>query len=247
MPVTLPRSVPADYVASREALHRVAAHVLARRRETVTGRFGLRATPGGFGTPQFGDPDHEETLRVAGPALVREHRDGDGPHTAVAALDHATLRDLAAFVGVDLDPAFRVGTDTPDLGDVTAPLRIDVAAAQLVGDVLAVGAMALDRTLAALGAEAAPTVAQLWPEHFDLGLDVAAGGSRANLGLSLGDHYHDEPYAYVGPWGAARPGDAAYWNVGFGALLGYDGFATSGDPVDAIVAFFHRGLQLLAG
>jgi hypothetical protein len=247
MPVSLPTSVPPDYVTSRQALHRVAAHVLAQRRHEVTGRFGLRATPGGFGTPQFGDPDHEETLRVAGPLLVREHRDGAGPHTDVVALDEATLGDLAAGAGVDLDPGFRVGTDTPDLGDVTAPLRIGVTAAQLVGDVLTVGAVALDRTLAELGAEAAPSVAQLWPEHFDLGLDVAVGGSRANLGLSLGDHYHDEPYAYVGPWGAERPGDAAYWNVGFGALLGYDGFATTGDPVDVIVAFFHRGLQLLAG
>ena len=35
----------------------MATHVLARRRHAVSGRFGLRATPGGIGTPAFGPPD----------------------------------------------------------------------------------------------------------------------------------------------------------------------------------------------
>src|SRR5262245_10681805 len=44
-----------EYAATRAELHRVAAHVIARRRFVVTERFGLRVTPGGFGTPLFGD------------------------------------------------------------------------------------------------------------------------------------------------------------------------------------------------
>ena len=40
---------------TRDVLKRIATHVLARRRYAATGRFGLRATPGGFGTPAFGD------------------------------------------------------------------------------------------------------------------------------------------------------------------------------------------------
>jgi hypothetical protein len=37
--------------ATREALDRVAARVLARRRWEVSGRFGLRSVPGGISTP----------------------------------------------------------------------------------------------------------------------------------------------------------------------------------------------------
>ena len=36
----------------------------------------------------------------------------------------------------------------------------------------------------------------LWPEHFDLAIDV----DEVNYGVSPGDGYHGAPYAYVGPW-----------------------------------------------
>ncbi len=225
------------------SLHRVAAHVLARRRHAVTGRFGLRVTPGGFGTPLFGDPEHEEVLRVSGASLVREHRD-DGPRTDLYALDGASLASLAASVGVDLDRTFSVGKDTPDLGDVDEPLIVSADAVDVMAEFLLVGAAALDRVLAARGADTSPIVAQIWPEHFDLGLDVAGGGSRVNLGASVGDGYHADPYVYVGPWGSDRPGDPDYWNVGFGALLGYGAVAAAPDPVEAVVAFMLRGLDL---
>lgn len=246
MTITLARSVPADYPTTRDALHRVATHVLARRRHAVTGRFGLRVTPGGFGTPAFGDPDHEEQLRVTGDALVLERRDASGVHTTAARLHGATLADLAALVRVDPSAGFSVGTDTPDVGDQHAPLTVADDAAALLADFLHLGAIALDRTLGELGPDADPTVAQLWPEHFDLGLDVAVGGSRANLGVSAGDGYHAAPYVYVGPWGPERPGDPDYWNAGFGALLGHDEIAATDDPTGAVVAFFRRGLGLLA-
>ncbi len=84
--MTTSPALPPTYAATRNALQRVAVHVLARRRHAVTGRFGLRATPGGFGTPAFG-PD-EEVLRIAGDRLVRPVllerlvRRGPGPRAA---------------------------------------------------------------------------------------------------------------------------------------------------------------------
>ena len=46
--------LPPDYAETREALHRLACYVLSPARKAVTGRIGLRSTPGGFGTPVFG-------------------------------------------------------------------------------------------------------------------------------------------------------------------------------------------------
>lgn len=247
MPITLAPGLPADYVVTRAALHRVATHVLARKRYAVGGRFGLRVTPGGFGTPVFGDAEHEERLRVVGSLLVREHRDADGPHTLVVPIDGATLRELADATEVELDPTFSVGKDTPALGAVDEALTVDDDAVAVMADFLALGAIALDRILATRGPDATPIVAQVWPEHFDLGLDVGVGGQRVNLGASVGDRYHETPYVYVGPWNAERPGEPEFWNVGFGALLGHDAVAAAADPVDAVVGFFARGLGLLGG
>ena len=237
--------LPPEYARTRIDLHRVAVHVLAAKRFAASGRFGLRVTPGGFGTPLFGDAEHEELLRVSGEALIREHRDADGPHTTVVPLPGASLAAVAAAVEADLDPTFTVGKDTPELGDVEAALTVDPVAVAVTAATLAVGARALDRILARLGPEATPIVAQVWPEHFDLGLDVGVGGQRVNLGASVGDGYHDAPYVYVGPWNAERPGDPGYWNVGFGALLGYDELVAAPDPVAATVAFFDAGLGFL--
>lgn len=244
--MTNPRPpLPADYVRTRTDLHRVATHVLAAKRFAVSGRFGLRVTPGGFATPLFGDGEHEELLRVSAGALVREHRDADGPHTTVVPLGGASLATVAAAVEVEIDPTFSVGKDTPELGDVDAALVVDPQASAVMAAVLALGAIALDATLARLGPAATPIVAQVWPEHFDLGLDVGVGGQRVNLGASVGDGYHAAPYVYVGPWNAERPGDPAYWNTGFGALLGYDALVAAPDPVAAMIEFFGTGLDLL--
>ncbi len=47
---------------TRDDLHRIAAHVLGRRRWAVSGHFGLRASPGGVATPAFGP--EPEVLRL---------------------------------------------------------------------------------------------------------------------------------------------------------------------------------------
>lgn len=230
----------ADLAATRSELQRVATHLLARRRHDVTGRFGLRATPGGFGTPAFGPPDAVEVVRVAGTSLVREVA-GDVTSTP---LDGATLVELAAVVGVDLALPFSAGHDTPALGDPGEPLAIDGAHAAAIADWFDLGWRAIDAVVA--GGRTGSSATQLWPEHFDAAAAVPFGpdaDERANVGASSGDGFHGEPYLYVGPWGSDRPGDPVYWNAPFGAVLGRRDVGS----VDDAVAFLRRGLDLLGG
>jgi len=232
--------LPPDLVATRTVLHRIAAHVLGRRRHDVTGRFGLRTSPGGFATPAFGDG--AEVVRVAGASVVRESAAG----AAYVTIAGSTLRALATFAGTDVTAAFSVGADTPPLGDVDEPLAHDPASAHVISAWYAHGWRALDGVLASLPPAAAPAVVQLWPEHFDAGTNVAvAGGQRCNLGVSPGDGFSAEPYAYVGPWGEDRPGDAGYWDAPFGAVLRWTEVDGSGDPVGVMSGFMHEGLRRL--
>jgi hypothetical protein len=197
---------------TRSDLHRLCAHVLARRRYDVSGHFGLRASPGGLATPAFGD--EPEVLRLAGTSLVREV----GTASSSTRVAGSTLHELAAFAGVDLDAPFSAGEATPPVGAPDVPLELDPAEVAGLFEWFDLGWRVLDDVLCALGPAAAPATVQLWPEHFDVGTSVAvADGARVNLGFSPGDAYSAEPYAYVGPWGPERPGDDGYWNAPFGA------------------------------
>ena len=236
--------LPDSFASTRDALERVAVHIVARARSQATGRFGLRVTSGGFGTPEFGDD--LTRLRVSGGLLLRESGATGGAAVAAVRIDGASMSALAEFAGVDLDAALDVGHDTPSLGDVVEPLAVHDAAAEALGAWYAMVAMALDRVVVAADPEASPTLAQLWPEHFDAALDLAVTPSRrVNLGGSPGDGFHADPYLYVGPWTADRPGDPSFWNAPFGAVLGYDELLTESDPVAAATAFFRRGIAHL--
>jgi hypothetical protein len=205
-----------SFLSTRRAMHGVAVHVVARARCQATGRFSLRVTPGGFGTPEFGT-EHRR-LRVAGGLLVVE---SDAPGAALVeavSIDGSTLRRLGERAGVDLDTPLDIGRDTPPLGDVDAPISIDHQAAAAIGDWYALVGEALDRVIAELPVGA--TLPRLWPEHFDVAIETEPHpGRRVNLGGSPGDRFHPEPYCYVGPWGADRPGDQRFWNAPFGAIL----------------------------
>jgi hypothetical protein len=220
------------------ALQRVAAHVIARARVEDTGRFSLRVTPGGFGTPEFGDGPRR--VRVAGNVLIVEDDRAGAAAARSAPLQGATLADLAAFAGVDLTRPLDVGHDTPPLGDPTAVIDLDDDAGDETRRAFALGAAALDLVVAALPAGATPTLARLWPEHFDVALDAEArAGVRVNLGVSPGDGWSSEPYAYVGPWTPDRPGDDAFWNAPFGATrtlgeLGHDASVVAGFLLDGV-------------
>ena len=141
---------------ARHELHRVAVHLVARARIEETGRFSLRVTPGGFGTPEFG-PDSGR-VRVIGSHLVVE---SDAPGAASArsiAIDGASLAQLATFAGVDLSGALDVGHDTPPVGDVHAPIALDDADATDLCEWYRQTAAILDFVLAALPADATPTL-----------------------------------------------------------------------------------------
>ena len=227
----------------RDTLHVVAVHIVARSRQQATGRFSLRATPGGFGTPEFGVDGRR--VRVAGKELVVE---SDAPGQAVAVLhpiEGATLRELALVCGVDLDAPLDVGRDTPPVGDVDEPLAIDADAAAEVMECFAVGAAVLDRVLAVVTPGRSATLPRLWPEHFDLAIEVDAHPDRrVNLGVSPGDGYSSEPYVYVGPWTSNRPGDPEFWNAPFGAFVPMSSLGV--DAVGAAASFLLEGVDRLS-
>ena len=96
-----------------------------------------------------------------------------------------------------------------------------------------------DRVLTELGQR------KLWPEHFDLAVDLALpNGRRTNVGFSPGDSTSAAPYVYVGPHDLNGLDDP-YWNVPFGAALPYADVIGSGDPEAAATAFVKTGLRLL--
>ena len=233
--------LPASFESSRAALHRIAAHVLGRRRYSVAGKFGLRASPGGFATPAFGED--VEVIRIDRGILVREV----AAEAAYQALERSTLAELAAFARCDLATGFSAGKDTPAMGDPDEPIEISVEACSIVVDWLQLGWEILDETIKDLPPEAEPAVIQLWPEHFDAGTHVGLGnGDRVNLGVSPGDAYCNEPYLYIGPWTAGRPGDRSFWNAPFGAALPRSAVLAGLDPVGTGVKFTRSGLALLS-
>lgn len=239
-------ALPDSFVTTREALKQVAVHIVARARSQATGRFGLRPTIGGFGTPEFGDD--LTRVRVSGSVLVRETGGTGGATAAAAAVSGATLAELAEIAQVDLAADLDVGHDTPALGDVSLPLVVDDASSQALASWFEVVAAALDRVVADLPVSSSPSMLQLWPEHFDVALDAAATGDRrANLGGSPGDESSAEPYAYVGPWTDDRPGDAAFWNAPFGAVLEYSRLVGDPEPVVTLADFYLDGINRLAG
>jgi hypothetical protein len=231
-----------SFEATREALHRVAAHVLGRRRWDVSGRFGLRVAPGGMATPMFGTDG--ECIRIAGTTLVREV----GAVASFMPIPGASLRSLAEFVDADIGSAFSSGNETPEIGDPDQPIQLDSQHVETIATWYGTGAVVMDTVTSQLPGSAQPATVQLWPEHFDIGTDVGlANGSRVNLGCSPGDSFVTEPYLYVGPWDPARPGDPSYWNVSFGAALRSSEVLTSADPIQQGVQFMTRGLDALSG
>lgn len=57
-----------------------------------------------------------EVVRLSGLTLLQEI----GPDCRTRSLEAATLRELAAFVGVDLGAGFSAGAGAPPTGDPTA-------------------------------------------------------------------------------------------------------------------------------
>jgi hypothetical protein len=244
--------LPDDWPAQRATLRRIATHVVAQSQQKVTGHFALMALPGGFGTPQFG-PDRKR-VRLSGGSLFVENAQSmrDGEHAAttdVHMIAGSTIRDLCAAAGFEPDPEFSVGDDTPPPGDIDEMLMLDSDATTVLGDWYLLGQRAVDVAIASLPDPQA-SIVRLWPEHFDVGIDLAVDsrskpGIRTNLGAAAGDEFHQEPYLYVAPWGGERPGPAEFWNAPFGATLGYGDLDVSGNPLAAATEFFLHGIAYL--
>lgn len=119
------------------------------------------------------------------------------------------------------------------------PLGVDADAAAALAAWYAFGTEVLERLRGEAHVSEAPTDAVLWPEHFDLAIEMGdeAKGKRATYGFSPGDEDHPQPYAYVAPWAPQPPGDT--WNArGFeGAELGYAELLAGGDPRRAALEF----------
>jgi hypothetical protein len=242
MPVTVPAvgralaPLSAAYAETRAALHALAEQVLAAARYRATGHISLAATPGGFGTPAFGDG---ESVRVDGVELVHT-KAGSERRTRIT-----TIAAAAEFVGVvaGAPPVYTAATSIA----IGEPLAIDVAAAGVVASWYALGDAVL-RGLKARYPGVDATEPQLWPEHFDLAIELgdSDAGTRANYGASPGDTTIGEPYLYVGPWDARRR-TGQFAAQPFGAACGYDDVRADPDPDAAAAAFVATCAEQLLG
>jgi hypothetical protein len=229
---------PADgpaLVRTRNAWHVLAEHVLAPARHRVNGKIGLRYTRGGFGSPYFGA---NEQVRVADEGLVVV-RDGA-----------LTIRPISTAGGAARELGFEPGAPTDVYTPTTAldaeePLEIDPASARMLGDWFGFGASVLEALRAEVPASDEPARVQLWPEHFDLSVDLGddSTGRRGTFGASPGDEAHPEPYLYVTPW-TTQTGD--FWNEGSYASFPFAGLLAAPDQRERAREFFAEARTVLA-
>jgi hypothetical protein len=197
--------------ATRAALHAVAELLMAGPQYRCSGTIRLRVTPGGFATVA------EPTLRVEGTDLVAgEER---------LPLSGRTIGELGAATGAGAGAPEGLYHDGSG-GNVDDVPAVDPGAAGVLAEVLARG----DAALREFAPDQTPV---LWPEHFDLGVSVG----EVNYGISLGDAYLAEPYAYVGPW---QPREGAFWNASFGA-------ARPLTEIGDLAGFYAEGKRLASG
>jgi hypothetical protein len=199
-----------ELAVTRRSLHGVAELVLAGPQYRATGRLRLGVVPGGFAT----------TL------MPRLQVDGAGITSAAgvtAAIGGRTPRDLGAELGVVAgrpEGAYDGGSGV-DAGET---LAVDAGQAGLILAALALGHDAL----AAFAPGESPV---LWPEHFDVAIRV----QDMNFGVSPGDGFVGEPYAYVGL--ASPPAGDRFWNAPFGAAVPLRDLPDS----QAVAGFFGEG------
>jgi hypothetical protein len=182
-----------ELAATRRSLHGVAELVLAGPQYRATGRLRLGVVAGGFATTTLTPPLLVEGSQIAGAEGV------------TAAIGGRTPRAIGAELGVVIGRPEGLYADGSGVGpDET--LAVDPEQAGVI-----MGALALGHD--ALTAFAAGESPVLWPEHFDVAIRV----DDMNFGVSPGDGFCAEPYAYVGV--AAKPAGDRLWNAPFGAAV----------------------------
>lgn len=223
------QAAPATLAGTREALHRLAESIVSPARAHANGKIGLRFTRGGFGTPFFGD---DVQLRVVGERLVVQtrERERDAPIT--------TLAEMGRHVGAEL---------LPQAPAEESPLGVDPGASAFLANWFGFGASVLEELRASVGDEPEPSRVQLWPEHFDMSVEIGleGGGRRAGYGASPGDELHPEPYLYVTPWDDTPAGELWQATAFKGAELPYAALLAATDQRARGLRFFTERLAAL--
>ena len=217
-------ALPDRFAATVAALHRVAEQLVAPARKPDN-EIALEAAPGGFGTPEFEFAGARQRVRVEGDELVRE-ADGEERRAPLR-----TLAEAGVIVADLLAPEAELDEE---------PLGVEREPALALAGIYEFGTVVLTQLAAAAAPADAASAPILWPEHFDLAIELGseAAGERATYGLSPGDENHPEPYLYVGPW---RPGvSGELWQArGFpGAELAYADLLAAADQQAAAIDFF---------
>ena len=253
--------LPDDYVPRLQDAHRLAYAVVAEARRQANGKFGLRYTAGGFGTPFFARDGRDTQVRVAEGQIIVQS--GDEARTVPI----ESLSSAAVHCGVR--PSTEAAEhDSPPLGDLDRPLMVDAELTAFLGDWFGFAFSVLEELRLTPGARDVGRT-QLWPGHFDPAVEITAGvpavdpdaahtagesaasgdgdvSRRATYGASPGDQHNPAPYLYVGPWGGID--DDPYWDAkGFpGAALGYDELLAAPDQRRAALEFLTAGYERLS-
>jgi hypothetical protein len=201
------------HTLTRVSLHGVAEGVLAGPQLRESGTIRLRVLQGGFATTR------EPLLRVAGTDLVL----GTGERIPMT----GTFQALAEAAGVAFGPPGIYADHAPVAAD--DDLLVDEAAAARI-------AAWFERGRQALASFAPAETPVLWPEHFDLAITAR----EVNYGVSPGDGFLAEPYAYVGPWSFDAP--SPFWNAPFGAVR----TAAELPSAESMARFFRNGQEQAA-
>ncbi len=233
--------------ANRLALHRVAAYVVSPCRRHSMGRMGLRATPGGFGTPTFFGSDGMTRVEVDGLDLTIRSDSG------LRRKQLTTLADAGILAGAAPDLEWAADLDIPAASDLDVQLNIDARDASALAAWFAFGWGILEELSMDKDSEAA-SEPQLWPEHFDPAIEIGnPTTNRASYGFSPGDVDKDAsqgaeplPYVYVAPWFPDSVPASPYWSAGRLAILRYADLIATPDPASAARDFLLEGRASLA-
>jgi hypothetical protein len=199
--------LPATFVETRIALHKVAEAVVAPARKPEN-EISLRYTRGGFGTPFFEEEGIDCQVRIEGTELIRQRGAEESREPLPAAVNETASRALGDLYGF--------------VCSVLEQLRADES-------------------------EVDSTIVRIWPEHFDIAVELGDTQTGANFGASPGDENHDEPYLYVGPFDAGLASGELWNATGFpGAELAYSELLGADDQRRAALDFLrerYRALQ----
>lgn len=128
------------------------------------------------------------------------------------------------------------------------PICVDVVGAAFLAEWYGFAVSVLEELRAESGAGEDPSRVQLWPEHFDMSVDLGSeeAGARATHGLSPGDDDHLEPYLYVVPWLAPPPGELWRATAFTGAELRYSALLEVQNQRETALEFFRARLVALS-